>query len=49
MNIEKSTTLRNIGFNTLIRFKKLQKIGKGNFFEINKKSGSFVIEKKLPR
>ncbi len=46
MKIEKSTTLKNIGYNIIIRYKKLQRIGKGNKFEVNKKGGLFVIVKK---
>jgi len=46
MIIEKSTTLRNIGFNAIMKYKKLQRIGKGSFFEVNKVGGRFVIQKK---
>lgn len=46
MKTNNSTTLRNICFNLCVRYRKLIKIGKGKFFEINKINDKFIIQRK---
>lgn len=41
-----TVSLINNGFNVLMKYRKLQNIGKGKFFEINRNGSLFVIVKK---